>query len=76
MPERQGAGARDVDDVRVVKADLGTLEPLAERLRRCAGDTGPQKAHFFPVPGGSAPPLTAPRAGLKRRDFLALLAEP
>jgi hypothetical protein len=28
---------------RVVMADLDTLEPLAERLRRCEGDTGPQR---------------------------------
>ena len=36
---------------RVVKADLGTPEPLAERLRRCDGDTGPQRA-LLPTQGG------------------------
>ena len=35
----------------VVTADLDTSEPLAERLRRCDGDTGPQRA-LLPSKGG------------------------
>ena len=37
---------------RAVKADLSAFEPLAERLRRGDGDTGPQRAHFVPVAWG------------------------
>ena len=37
--------------VRVVKADLDTSEPLAARLRRCDGDTAPQRA-LLPFAGG------------------------
>ena len=39
---------------REVKADLDSFEPPAERLRRCDGDTGPQRAHFFPQGGKCA----------------------
>jgi hypothetical protein len=35
----------------VVKADPDTFEPLAARLRRCDGDTGPQRARL-PSKGG------------------------
>jgi hypothetical protein len=59
-----GEASRMLSGLHVVTADLDTSEPLAARLRRCDGDSGPQRAHSSrsrgeclhsgsPVPQGS-----------------------
>ena len=59
-------------------ANLDSFEPPAERLRRCDGDTGPQRAHFFPQGGRCASAQALPsRRGTRSCCYrVPLLVEP
>jgi hypothetical protein len=50
-----------------VTADLEPSEPPAARLRRCDGDTGPQKTYFL-RDGGSTPPLRPPSRRVRKAN--------
>ena len=72
-PQGQGAGARKRPrpwKLRVVTADLDTSEPLAERLRRCDGDTGPQRAHSSRSRGECASAQALPSRRGESREVL------
>ena len=56
---------------REVKADLDSFEPPAERLRRCDGDTGPQRVHFFPQGGKCASAQALPSRRMRREGLLS-----